>query len=276
MVAVPTPALVYVDGSPVGFDAYNIAGSNYIKLRDLAYAFSGTAKQFAVEQESLDRVSLISNQQYTAVGRELNGRGREIKTAQPGNISITLDGSKLTLNGYMIDGNDYLKLRDLGQALNFGIFWDEVKKAIYIETGLAYAQNNDPIADIQAYYGQEIVRLVNAERVKNGLKPLAADRALFQSAQARAAEVQQKFSHTRPNGRHWNSILNDSGIEYVVCAENLGLGQADPQQIMKEWLASPGHLQNILGDFDKIGVGVLKIAGSSPRYAWVQHFVKSK
>ena len=35
-------------GEKKAFDAYNIEGSNYFKLRDLAYVLNGTDKQFEV------------------------------------------------------------------------------------------------------------------------------------------------------------------------------------------------------------------------------------
>ena len=44
----PTASTVSVNSKIVSFDAYIIGGSNYFKLRDLAYSLNGTAKQFAV------------------------------------------------------------------------------------------------------------------------------------------------------------------------------------------------------------------------------------
>ena len=46
--AVPATANIFVDGVSKPFDAYNINGNNYVKLRDAAYALSGGAKQFDV------------------------------------------------------------------------------------------------------------------------------------------------------------------------------------------------------------------------------------
>ena len=53
--AAPTASAVIVDGRSITFDAYNIAGYNYFKLRDLALQLNGTPKQFAVGwDETLD------------------------------------------------------------------------------------------------------------------------------------------------------------------------------------------------------------------------------
>ena len=46
--AKPTESNVLVNGVSKSFDAYNINGSNYFKLRDLAYVLNGTEKQFEI------------------------------------------------------------------------------------------------------------------------------------------------------------------------------------------------------------------------------------
>ena len=49
---------MYADGKEVQFEAYNINGSNYFKLRDVAYAMNGTSKQFDVRWNS--GISILS------------------------------------------------------------------------------------------------------------------------------------------------------------------------------------------------------------------------
>ena len=51
-VAIPTTSKILVNGKSVTFDAYNINGSNYFKLRDLAYVLNGTQKQFEVTYDA--------------------------------------------------------------------------------------------------------------------------------------------------------------------------------------------------------------------------------
>jgi hypothetical protein len=52
--AKPTTANVLVNGIAVKFEAYNIGGNNYFKLRDLAMALSGTGKQFDVSWDAAE------------------------------------------------------------------------------------------------------------------------------------------------------------------------------------------------------------------------------
>jgi len=42
------PSTVLINGTAIYFEAHNIDGNNYFKLRDLAKAILGTGKQFEV------------------------------------------------------------------------------------------------------------------------------------------------------------------------------------------------------------------------------------
>ena len=50
-----------VDGITVDCEKYNIDGSNYFKLRDLAYVLNGTATQFSVGFDAESRTVSIEN-----------------------------------------------------------------------------------------------------------------------------------------------------------------------------------------------------------------------
>lgn len=72
MMANPMKSIVLVNGKAVAFDAYNIGGNNYFKLRDVANAINGSEKQFEVTWDgSKNAINLISNNAYTAVGGEM-------------------------------------------------------------------------------------------------------------------------------------------------------------------------------------------------------------
>ena len=65
---------VSIDGRPVTFQMYALKnasgfGTNYVKLRDLAYALNGTAAQFEVEYDGSIRV--IPGRAYTPAGGEM-------------------------------------------------------------------------------------------------------------------------------------------------------------------------------------------------------------
>ncbi|PKM74312.1 MAG: hypothetical protein CVU91_00125 [Firmicutes bacterium HGW-Firmicutes-16] len=137
--ATPTKSSVLVNSKTVAFDAYNIGGNNYFKLRDIAMALSGSTKQFGVGWDGKS-ITLSSGSVYTSVGGELSVSGNTadvsaVKTAS----SVYLDGKLLSLTAYNINGNNYFKLRDLGSAINFGIGWDSATSTISIDTTQGYA-----------------------------------------------------------------------------------------------------------------------------------------
>lgn len=141
-VATPTASTVLVDGKGVVFDAYNINDNNYFKLRDLAYILNGTEKQFEVGWDGANNaITLTSDKAYTAVGGEMTGKGLIDKTPMPTNSKVFLDGKEIILTAYNIDGNNYFKLRDIGQSFDFSVEWDGVNNTIVIETSRGYALN---------------------------------------------------------------------------------------------------------------------------------------
>lgn len=66
------------------------------------------------------------------------GKGTVNKTATPTASKILLDGKEIAPTGYNIGGNNYFKLRYIGQLFDFGVTWDEDNNRIIINTSLGY------------------------------------------------------------------------------------------------------------------------------------------
>ena len=146
LTAVPTSSSVIVDGKTVAFDAYNVEGNNYFKLRDLAYVLSGTDKQFAVAWDSANNaISLTSGMEYTPVGGEMTAGASGNKTAVLTTSKIYLNGDEAQFTAYNIAGNNYFKLRDIGGAFDFGVTWDGAKNTIVIDTSRPYTPENTAV-----------------------------------------------------------------------------------------------------------------------------------
>lgn len=137
--ATPTASSVLVNGETARFDAYNIKGNNYFKLRDLAQVLRGSEKQFEVTWDGeKNAINLISGTAYTSVGGELAQGDGTAKNATPTTSAIYKDGMKIELTAYNIGGNNYFKLRDLGIAFDFDVSWDGFRNTITIETAKSY------------------------------------------------------------------------------------------------------------------------------------------
>jgi hypothetical protein len=139
LTAAPTAATVLVNGKAVDFDAYSIEGSNYFKLRDLAYILNGGEKQFSVGWDGATQtITLKSGEAYAPVDGDMQSKGDAVQTPVTSTAKVTLDGIEVAFTAYTIGGNNYFKLRDVGQAIDFGVGWDDATKTITIDTSVGY------------------------------------------------------------------------------------------------------------------------------------------
>lgn len=150
-----TPSVhnVTVDGEVVAPQGYNINDNNYYKLRDIAYILSGTESQFNVTWEaSTDRILITSGEAYQTVGGEMaSSVSTEIKNCTPSDSTVVVDGRTVSLTGYRINGNNYYKLRDIGEALDFGVDFDMDSRTVLIDSN-ASAQEEQPQVTNAASY----------------------------------------------------------------------------------------------------------------------------
>lgn len=123
----------------------------------------------------------------------------------------------------------------------------------------------------------EVFRIVNEIRVSYGLKPYKWDTNAYKAAKARCSEIEQKFSHLRPDGSNFKTIYgySDEELWYKFCSvgENLGSGQPTAQRVVDSWMASTkGHRENILNpDFENLAVA-FGTYNDAYKYYWVQEF----
>lgn len=96
-------------------------------------------------------------------------------------------------------------------------------------------------------FAQEVLALVNAERAKENLAPLAmGDAKLQAAADERAKEVAKVASHTRPDGTNCFTVLKEYGVSDTATGENAAWGETTPEKVVADWMASEGHRVNIM------------------------------
>ena len=203
---------------------------------------------------------------------------------------IYVDGQRVQMEAYNIGGNNYVKLRDIGQAVGFNVFWQD---GVQVDSTADYtgeppvlmdspaAQKREDAQNVDAIK-QEIIDRTNAIRRENGTAPLTASEKLTQAAQVRAEEMAATgvYSHTRPNGQPFYSITvcpyaaeNIHRIADRYLAQNsVGLAQA----AVDSWAGSEVHLENILNRrLSEVGIGLARGVNTSGEESWycVQFFL---
>lgn len=120
-------------------------------------------------------------------------------------------------------------------------------------------------------YEQEVVRLVNAQRAQNGLKPLTENWELSRVARYKSEDMARSryFSHESPTYGSPYQMMRAFGLTYRSAGENIAYGQRTPAAVVSAWMNSSGHRANILNSsYTQIGVGYYE----SGNY-WTQMFI---
>ena len=51
---------------------------------------------------------------------------------------IFVDGQEVQMEAYTINGNNYVKLRDIGEKVGFNVYWDSTNHCVQVESGKPY------------------------------------------------------------------------------------------------------------------------------------------
>ncbi|MBR2742686.1 MAG: hypothetical protein IKD89_03760 [Clostridia bacterium] len=114
-----------VNGEAKDAEIYNINGSNFFKLRDIAMLLNGTGSQFSVDFDSAQNaVTVMTGAPYVPVGGELSTGHDNSASAVASSQAIMINGRRASLTAYNIGGNNFFKLRELGESLGFDVDYD--------------------------------------------------------------------------------------------------------------------------------------------------------
>ena len=137
--------------------------------------------------------------------------------------------------------------------------------------GCAYAHTSIHAASRSALRGA-VVCLVNQERTKRHLPGLVDNGRLDRSAQGWTNEMvtHQDFTH----GADFASRISAVGFNWSNVAENIAAGFQTPASVVRGWMGSTGHCQNILSPvYRMVGTGVSTGApGGHDNGTWTQDF----
>ncbi len=119
---------------------------------------------------------------------------------------------------------------------------------------------------------QGVLDGTNAERKVAGLAPLKANPKLFEAARGHSANMakQNKLDH-KLDDKFAADRVKATGYRFAKCGENVAWNSPTPAEVVKLWMNSPGHKENLLRkDFTEIGIGVA--TNSKGERYWTQVF----
>ena len=189
---------------------------------------------------------------------------------------------------YVINGSNYVRLRDIGKAVGFEVYWDGDAKCVQVESGKPYTgiapvkaetsgpasqpEATTPADDVDAMK-QDIVDRTNALRREKGVAALCVNDRLMQAAQVRADEMATHtvYSHTRPDGRKFNTATDCPYMAENIhrIADWVLSDQTLAERAVADWSASTTHNKNMVNPkLSEIGVGLARGVNDTGDPCW--------
>ena len=191
---------------------------------------------------------------------------------------VVVDGKEAQMEAYVINGSNYVKLRDIGKAVGFEVYWDSENGCVQVESGKPYTgeapakvepdkplsrpEDTSTTIDVNALK-QDIIDRTNALRKENGVAVLRVNDRLMQAAQVRANEMATHtvYSHTRPDGRKFNTATDCPYMAENIhrIADWVLSDQTLAERAVADWSASTTHNKNMVNPkLSEIGVGLAR------------------
>jgi hypothetical protein len=140
------------------------------------------------------------------LGASLVGGAAAGIVAEPTWQNIYVDGQQVSMTAYNIAGNNYVKLRDIGQQVGFNVYWDN---GVQIDsdapyTGIAPVQATQALPTVDEIR-EEMIERINQVRREHGVPELVVNQSLMDAAQ-------------ECSSRHYTSHHNREECEAVANA----------------------------------------------------------
>ncbi|KTD62804.1 CAP domain-containing protein [Legionella shakespearei] len=123
----------------------------------------------------------------------------------------------------------------------------------------AYAQKQAVSKRSDTAIQNAILVHINEYRQKRGLAPLKMDERIVREAKNHSIDM---ANHTMPFGhKYFKSRIDRLHAQIKnsnAGAENVAYNYKDAQDVVRNWLRSPGHKRNIDGNYNLTGIGIAR------------------
>ena len=217
-----------------------------------------------------DKRNITAMMTGMVIGAALVSEAAAEIVAEPTWQKIYVDGRQVSMTAYNIAGSNYVKLRDIGQQVDFNVYWSD---GVQIDTNAPYTG----VAPVQMISSQptdmeireEIIRRINEVRRKYGVPELTVNQSLMDAAQECSA-----YLYAKHNNRVECETVAASGYPYGFGSNLTVFTVTDPERIsvkaVANWENSPGHLATMIDpNCDAVGVGLTVDNGRTFCYMFV-------
>ena len=191
------------------------------------------------------------------IGASLVGGAAAGIVAEPTWQNIYVDGQQVSMTAYNIAGNNYVRLRDIGQQVGFNVYWSD---GVQIDTDAPYT-GVAPVREAAALptnteIREEMIRRINEVRRKYGVSELTVNQSLMDAAQECASRL-----YTSHHNREECEAVLDAGYPHgfgsnLTVLVGTGVSRI-AEKAVTNWENSSGHLETMVdADYEEIGVGV--------------------
>ena len=217
-----------------------------------------------------DRKIIASMITGMVIGAALVSEAAAGIVAEPTWQKIYVNGQQVSMTAYNIAGNNYVRLRDIGQQVGFNVYWED---GVQIDTDAPYT-GVAPVQEVSSQptimeIREEMVQCINKVRKKHGVSELTVDQSLMDAAQECSS-----YLYTKHNNRVECETVLKSGYPHGFGSNLTVFTITDPERISEKavanWEHSPGHLATMIAaDCNTIGVGVTVDHGRAFCYMFV-------
>lgn len=117
----------------IDISSYSIEGSNYVKLRDVAAILVGEFYQFNVDYDKERNLVIVEpyihyNKSESDLSKITNNKAKASVSKKP----ILINGEEKLVNMAYINGNNYMKLRDIASLIGFPVDYEKQSETVLL------------------------------------------------------------------------------------------------------------------------------------------------
>lgn len=177
----------------------------------------------------------------------------------------------------------YCQAIDEPQFTDFGVYHQGTRWLVVLAARLTL----DELADPQAV-AVKVLALTNESRAKghrcgsrqfDPAPPLRANVRLEKAAAVHAQDMARNeyIDHVGRDGSTFSQRITRTGYPWHSAGENVAAGQRSAQDVVQDWLASPGHCANIMSrDFADMGIAFSVNPDAKGVVYWAQEFASPR